>query len=88
MHPSITFTKHGKMPKTDRMAGFSRMNVMIMDGLTDDNKDATMDDEMYSYDKCLMRSEARNGILHTNTISPCAAPGSTVKSSSVKPGNC
>jgi hypothetical protein len=88
MPPLTTFVKHGRMFKTDRFAGFSRMNIMIYDGLTDEGRawDATEGDEQYSYDKCLTRSDPRNGVLYHNTISPCA--NALGGSTSTKPGNC
>lgn len=87
-----SFWKYGQMPRTDRMVGFSRMGIMLYNGLNGTHRnetgfDATEGDEQFFYDKCLTRSDERSKVLYANTITPCAAPnnpGSTLE----KPGNC
>jgi hypothetical protein len=74
------------MPKMDRMVGFSKMNIMLFNALSEaTGLDATENDEVYYYDKCLTRTDSRRKVMHANTISLCATDeGSTV----TKPGNC
>ena len=53
----------------DRMVGFSKLNIMLFNGLAEaTGLDATENDEVYNYDKCLTRTDSRRKVLHANTI--------------------